>query len=230
MIPAHRFVLLTLVLAACGSNSGVPTTTGAGGAKDGAAGTLGGTAGSAGSSEGAAGTRTPDGGQNDAGRIPCGTTARGCNPAGGSPICDSANNRCVECLSDTSCTDPMSAHCDVAGGSCEQCVTDMHCGAGEICQNNSCVPTCATDANCATDGGGRRPYCSAVTKMCVECLTDTNCAGNVSAPFCSASRARCVQCRTDADCSSGLTCSTNGSCRTVRDGGSSGRDAESIGG
>jgi Cys-rich repeat protein len=228
MIATRRFVLLALVLAACGSSSG--PLKGAGGTSGSAAGTSGGTAGTSGSaagtSGGTAGMMVSDAGRNDAGRIPCGTTARGCNPAGGSPICDSANNRCVECLSDTTCTDPTSAHCDVMGGTCEQCLTDMHCAAGEVCQNNNCRPTCTTNANCATDGGGGRPYCSATTSMCVECMTDAHCAGNATSPFCSTTRARCVECRTVADCAAGMTCSTNGSCRAPSDGGQSGRDAE----
>jgi Cys-rich repeat protein len=244
MIRTRDLMLVTLVLAACSSSSaknpqgsggsvgtggavgtGGKTSGAAGGAASGTGGTAAGTGGKSvtAGTGGATGNMMESDAGSDAGRIACGTTPTGCNPAGGSPICDLANNRCVECLADTSCTDPTSAHCDVTGGTCETCVTNAHCGAGEICQNNNCLATCTSDAMCTADGGGAKPYCNTTMTICVGCVTDAHCAANVATPFCSATRNRCVQCRTAADCMAGMTCATNGSCRAPRDGGAGGQ-------
>jgi len=219
--------LLALVCTACGGNSsssgaaggggntgtGGTSNTGGAGRSDAAVST-GGSGGAAGGANLDSGAR-PDVMLNDAGRIPCGTTARGCNPNGGAPICDLANNRCVECLSDGDCTDPMSPHCDPMGGTCEVCVVDAHCSAGQTCVQNNCQQNCATDAICAAADAGTN-YCNTTTSLCVECLTDPQCGGNT--PFCALDNT-CVQCRTDVDCPAGRTCTAGGNCRVARDAG-----------
>ncbi|HMJ51731.1 MAG TPA: hypothetical protein VK540_06625 [Polyangiaceae bacterium] len=178
---------------------------------------------------------------------PCGTTTCETNE-----VCDAPNNRCVDCLGDTDCADETTdKHCDLTpntaglpSGSCEECVDASHCVAGEICVNNNCEPTCTTDANCSADGGGNNPYCHPTTKICAECATDAQCAGNTGSPYCTADGDceecvtdahctnpmqpfcdddECVACRTSADCTAPMTCNNQGNCATpTMDGGRGG--------
>lgn len=222
----HGVTCFALALVACGGSStsggnsggstalggGGPSNTGGNSRTDASTATGGSSAGTGGSVD--SGGR-PDVMLNDAGRIPCGTTPRGCNPMGGAPICDLANNRCVECLADGDCTDPMNPHCDPMGGTCEVCVVNADCPSGQSCVANNCEQNCTSDAVCqAADAGVN--YCNLTTSLCVECTIDSQCTANT--PFCSAGNA-CVQCRTDADCPAGRTCSGGGNCRVARDAG-----------
>jgi len=167
---------------------------------------------------------------------PCGTAM--CETG---EVCDLANNRCIDCLGDADCADETTdKHCDLrpntAGlptGSCEECIESAHCPAGEICVNENCEPSCTTDANCSTDGGGNSPYCHPTTRICTECTTDTHCAANTANPYCTpggdcescitdahcTNAARpycddneCVACRTSADCPAPQTCNNQGTC------------------
>lgn len=67
---------------------------------------------------------------------------------------------------------------------------------------------CTSDAVCAPP----TPYCNPATSVCVECLSDTNCAGTRE-PHCSATNS-CVAlpCAGDAQCASGQPCRTNADC------------------
>lgn len=178
---------------------------------------------------------------------PCGTAM--CDTG---EVCDLANNRCIDCLSDTDCADETTdKHCDLtpnsAGlptGSCEECTASTHCATSEVCFENNCEPACTSDMACATDGGSPR-YCHPTNKVCSECVTDTNCTTtqprcttggecvecitdahctNPAQPYCDDND--CVQCRTTADCPAGQTCITqgqnSGTCSTVSDAGRSG--------
>jgi Cys-rich repeat protein len=156
--------------------------------------------------------------------MPCGTAM--CRS---DETCDLPNNRCVECKSDTDCTgQTTNSHCDLqpnaAGlptGTCEECVETSHCPTGQICVNNNCEPTCATDADC-TASGANNPYCHPATRICGECGTDAHCASDMANPYCSA-EARCEECITDAHCATQPTqpycvgnncsqCMTNAQC------------------
>jgi Cys-rich repeat protein len=159
-------------------------------------------------------------------------------------ICDLPNNRCIDCLSDADCAaQTTNKRCDLtpnsAGlptGSCEECLDTTHCPTGEVCINESCEPTCTTDANCASDSGGNNePYCHPTTHICAQCTNDMHCAMDMGDPYCSpegecetcltdmhcaatpttpycGNNNNCVACRTSADCTAPMTCSNNGNC------------------
>src|SRR2546423_6421268 len=209
-----------ILFLACGGNDSNPV-----GGSAGATGTTTGATGSTGSG-GAAGAGTDasagrgGGTSTDSsvpdGRIPCGTVARGCNPNGQAPICDSANNRCVQCLMNSNCTtDPAAPLCNTMTGRCAQCLDNTQCAAQMVCSaGGDCVPSCTTNAQCVGPDGGasQNPYCNTATQSCVECLQDSHCAppgadGGFNQPFCVANQ--CVQCRTDADCTAPATCNVN---------------------
>jgi Cys-rich repeat protein len=181
-------------------------------------------------------------GVNDAGRTPCGTANNGlgCNPNGNNRICDLANNRCVQCTSDTACAanpnQPGNVYCDTVGtnaaglpnDTCEECLLDSHCATGMACVNNNCVQTCTTDAECAASP--MTPVCNtaAMPGQCVQCLSDTQCAGvvdgnGVPRPHCrlagTQNANQCRACNTTTDCQPGETCSNGGNCNVPMDGG-----------
>jgi len=196
---------------------------------------------------GAAGTAvTGTGGNpnvNDAGRIACGTAnnGTGCNPNGNNSHCDVANNRCVQCTSDTDCAaNPNqmgNPFCDTVGlngaglpnDTCEECLMDSQCAAGRACVNHNCIVNCTTDAQCAA-ATPMTPICNtAVTPgLCVQCLDDMQCAGvtdnnGVPRPHCrlpmTNNANQCRACNTTADCAPGLVCSQGGNCNMGFDGG-----------
>ena len=163
-------------------------------------------------------------------------------------VCDLPNNRCVDCLSDTDCADETTdKRCDsrpnTAGlptGSCEECLETSHCPMGENCVNENCEPACTSDANCSADGGGNSPYCHPTIRICTECTTDAQCAGNTGNPFCTPTGDceecitnaqctnpaqpfcddnECVTCRTSADCTPPQTCNNQGNCTGGADAG-----------
>jgi hypothetical protein len=122
-------------------------------------------------------------------------------------VCDLANNRCIECKSDTDCAgQTTNKRCDLrpnaAGlptGNCEECIETSQCPTAQMCVSNNCQPTCMTDTDCAASGGGNNPYCHPMAKVCGECGTDAHCATNMNNPYCSAA-ASCEECITDAHC------------------------------
>ena len=229
-----------LVAAACGGST---DSGGGGGGSGGTTGTAGSTVGTGG---GAGTTGTGGRAAGDAGRIACGTAnnGTGCNPNGNNRVCDLANNRCVQCTSDADCAaNPNqmgNPFCDTVGmngqglpnDTCEECITNAQCPAGQVCNNNNCQMTCTTDAECAA-ANPALPVCNltAMPAQCVQCLTNTQCAGvtdmnGVARPFCRLPMTQnafsCRACITTADCAAGLTCSNGGNCNMPFDGGRGG--------
>src|SRR2546423_3395810 len=173
-----------ILFLACGGNDSNPV-----GGSAGATGTTTGATGSTGSG-GAAGAGTDasagrgGGTSTDSsvpdGRIPCGTVARGCNPNGQAPICDSANNRCVQCLMNSNCTtDPAAPICNTMTGRCAQCLDNTQCAAGMGCSaRGDCVARCTTNAPGGGAGGGAfaKPYFNKATQSWVAGLPGSHCA------------------------------------------------------
>jgi hypothetical protein len=111
-------------------------------------------------------------------------------------------NGCIEgCRVNRDC--PTSQVCDGVGGavgSCVACLANTDCADGEVCMGGACLPSCATDADCA-DGvcnGG----------VCVGCNADDDCSlGSIC------SNNECVAgCRADRDCPDELVCGPAGTC------------------
>src|SRR4029077_15221804 len=129
---------------------------------------------------------------------------------------------CVNCLMDSQC--PASMRWCLQG-SCVQCKTNADCGSGTTpaCYpaDHSCHAACITSQQCQGNGASicnvttgacvgcnpghdcptSQPVCDPVMQQCVQCASNTDCAGT-STPACV--RSRCVQCATNADCS-GMT-------------------------
>lgn len=88
--------------------------------------------------------------------------------------------------------------------------SDAECSASRDCAPPSpyclvsagvCVE-CLTNYNCA---GSTRRFCDVRTNTCVECLLDDVCPK--AAPYCAASLGSCVECLSSANCGeAGLTC------------------------
>lgn len=125
---------------------------------------------------------TPDGGaeepQTDGGATPKadgGGAASACGAAGCTnpnfPVCDSATNQCVGCLTDSSCSGKGQI-CDTRLKKCVECTTTnaSKCSAsgnGLACLSNQTCG-CNSDDDC---GGGKT--CSTTTKKC-EAATQTD--------------------------------------------------------
>jgi hypothetical protein len=123
------------------------------------------------------------------------STQEQCKPACGSPkpICDEANNTCVECLEPddcptglktkcndnnicveclnaaTDCVNASASRCD--NGACAKCMSNADCehiaGAG-VCDDGSCVAcTVADDSACGTKS------CNLATKSCTQTTKGT---------------------------------------------------------
>ena len=157
----------------------------------------------------------PDGGftrPDAAQRITCGGVTCGRNQ----PYCLN-DSICSQCQAATDCNQ-FAPVCDLTAGRCVQCAATTDCGANEICTNNRCEPSCASDLDCAPPDGGRFNYnthCNTTTSLCVQCTEDSHCSTN--SPYCETNT--CRQCRTDDDCAGG-TCGNNGRCNMPRpDGG-----------
>jgi Cys-rich repeat protein len=146
----------------------------------------------------------------------------GCNP--NNSVCDTANNRCVECLSDMDCADEMTQKiCDLrpTGTSmlprsqCVQCVETAHCPAGATCgMNNTCSVACGT-ANCTINPTGNN-ICDAPNNRCVDCMNDGDCAVEMTDKHCDLTlntaglpRYACEECTDTAHCAAGQTCVNN---------------------
>jgi len=205
--------------AGSGGTGGATGSGGSGGA------TTGGTAGTAGAggSAGKAGAPMMDAG------VMCGTMTCSTNPTGNN-VCDTANSRCVDCLTDADCAvETLNKVCDTRPSgtamlpaySCVQCIDTSQCPMGSTCSTtgqtaNTCVTACGT-ANCSTNPTGNN-ICDLPNNRCVGCLADTDCADEMTDKICDLRPAgmsmlpagNCVQCTADAQCPSGQVCGTTG--------------------
>lgn len=136
-----------------------------------------------------------------------------CADSNGAPLCNEANDECVECLTAADCDD------DLFCNGTETCTAGVcgdgtsPCTAGQECDEdaNACVTPCATDADCTDDGNfcNGDEICNTVTGVC-ESEGDP-CEGNVATPVCNEAGNSCVECLTNADCdtAAGETCVNN---------------------
>ena len=145
----------------------------------------------------------------------CGTSAMCTATPSGNNICDAPNNRCVDCLTDADCAvEPPNTHCDTRPNSaglpantCEECIDNTHCPAGMACDDGECATPCGT-AFCQTG-----EICDAPNNRCVDCLSDTDCAGNAGNPRCDLRpntaglpTGNCEECIESSHCPMGQTC------------------------
>ena len=142
-----------------------------------------------------------------------GADAGACGGAcsGETPVCDEASGECVECITGADCeaadaplcVERACVECE-GNGNCDS-VTASRCG-----ENNACAG-CEGDEDCAHLSG--TPACDEMSGTCVECMSSTDCDGNVCHPrehTCTDQRARsleaCQACVHDEECREGQLC------------------------
>jgi hypothetical protein len=107
------------------------------------------------------------------------------------PLCDTATQSCVRCLTNTDCPSAASV--------CELAATEREANRCAFAQCNP--PT---------------PVCNEQTQTCVGCLADRDCVDEAGVGrSCRTDDARCVECLSDAQCSDDPTasnCSRDGAC------------------
>jgi Cys-rich repeat protein len=138
------------------------------------------------------------------------------------------------CMTNSEC--PAGDVCDRARGAClpgsRNCMTTSECPAGEYCDDRrTCVPGCASSADCASVGAGL--VCNPTTRRCEAgggCMTDAQCTGG---QVCVAGRCRtpaqvcqfnfqcgagqqCIDGRCIAGCSTTAPCPTGQTCNAGR--------------
>jgi hypothetical protein len=117
---------------------------------------------------------------------------------GDTPLCDLAQQECVQCLENPDCTDPAASRC--SDGMCQPCTGPLHCEHLDdlgICDVSSgsgeCVEcTGAQYAACGAAPGGNTYACDSVRRTCTEQEVG--------------SAAPCEMCISDAHCATGLAC------------------------
>ncbi len=87
--------------------------------------------------------------------------------SGSTPVCDTSDNKCVECLSNSDCATGV---CHPILKECVECVNNADCGGGQVCNtsNNTCVE-CLANSDCS-DG-----VCDTSSNVCVECVVGSDC-------------------------------------------------------
>jgi hypothetical protein len=146
----------------------------------------------------------------------------GNNPAcgGGTPVCDDANGRCVQCLADVDC--PNNGQC--VANMCRACDPFDHagCAANQLCCNFQCSAT----------GGGLGAQCQACGVACPQdatnactnraCLCGANQSCSGATPFCNDGSGSCAGCRNDNDCPANAPQCVSGVCRACDPGDNAG--------
>jgi hypothetical protein len=120
---------------------------------------------------------------------PCTSSSCNANTDTGLGFCDTSNGLCVQCLSDTQCTEVDSPIC--LAGTCAQC---------------------AMASDCAGVADAGTPYCSvALGGLCVQCTSPSQCTdpNNLG---CDSSSGSCGSCTYDSDCTSGACDTDAGLC------------------
>lgn len=120
------------------------------------------------------------------------------------PVCDEANDTCVECLTDDNCTDNATPFC--VSNVCVECRNSADCDNGLFCDG---AEYCEDDGACydgepPCDDNGTMALCNEELDQCAECLDEGDCLGDNSTPLCDG--VMCVQCLTDTDCDNGTVC------------------------
>ena len=128
------------------------------------------------------------------------------------PVCDEANDTCVECLTDDNCTEEAEPFCDdnnecVECLSDDNCTDDVFCNGPETCDNGTCMPF-------EGDVCERGELCNEEIDQCVGCLDDGDCEGDNNTPRCGESF-QCVECVDALDCAEEEVCNEQGTCVTA---------------
>ena len=143
----------------------------------------------------------------------CSNGTNPCADSNGAPLCNEANDSCVECLTAADCDD--ATFCNGA----ETCVSNAcvagsnPCAADESCDEatDTCVPSCTTDADCPDDTNfcNGAESCNTTTGLCVS--SGDPCVGSTGLPVCNETDDTCVECLTNAQCdtAAGETCVAN---------------------
>jgi len=112
------------------------------------------------------------------------------------------NFKCMECSTNSDCTDPAKSYCSdsFSGNFCEICTDDSDCSQFSdtiYCSSSGCVE-CTGNSDCTSSSN---PYC--INNVCSACPDDTYCSTSVSTttPVCSSSGS-CTGCTTNTYCSS----------------------------
>jgi hypothetical protein len=120
--------------------------------------------------------------------------------------CDTTSGKCVQCRNDDDCdSNSATPYCDTAMGVCRACNTVTGIGGNAWCSLNTLLtrPVCHTSGRCVRCDANNAGICSSPTGRC---------AVDTAAP----QNNQCVECRQGvaADCPAGVTCGTNGRCRS----------------
>lgn len=104
-----------------------------------------------------------------------------CDPvcSGATPVCDTSDFSCVQCLADADCTGGQL--CDLNANTCQ---TPPPAG-------------CQGDSDCAGDPAGA--HCNAATGACQECVSSDQCTADANKPVCSSS-GTCTACMDAGGC------------------------------
>lgn len=150
-----------------------------------------------------------------------GSTSTGCGTCSGTtPICDTAQNKCVVCTASQGC--PSGKFCDTstAGGRCVSCTKDANCSgltptcdttkgvciacdATHACSGNKICDTTVSGGRCvgcrnSLDCVGLATVCDPATEICVRCTEDLGCESGVCDT--SIPGGECVECVGNTDC------------------------------
>jgi hypothetical protein len=100
-----------------------------------------------------------------------------CAKTPGTPLCDTSaiGHACVECLQDSDCGQSPGGHTCLASAERCGCRRGSDCAPGQTCNllKESCVPACASDADCVGSSSGA--LCHPVLDRCVSCIRDADC-------------------------------------------------------
>jgi hypothetical protein len=132
---------------------------------------------------------------------PCSDGGTTCDP-GRFEYCDMTSGLCGPCTDAGQCFGNDGGPVCLSDGRCG-CLTSQDCSLQEGCNLNvhQCQPSCLYDAGgptCTVFGW----LCDPVSRECVECLTDSDCAKH-QGPYCTSdidAGNSCVQCLSPADC------------------------------
>ena len=116
-----------------------------------------------------------------------------CGPL--APACDAVTSQCVQCTTDSHCTDPQRSTCNTQTHACEPCASNAQCAhvpGKNICSAGACVACTATAIEACRDtlvsGETLQYVCDSATRSCDlsrrakskracgDCVSDLECA------------------------------------------------------